>query len=432
MNILIKNALTLSRDEEGYKLTECDIYIAANKIVAIDDAPVGFEPERVINAMDKLVMPGLINMHTHHYMSLFRNVANDASFQSWLYDNMFKLEENLTQEDMYWGTLLSIMESLKTGTTCFNDMYILTNASIKAVADSGIRAVMGKGLADSSGPEVGAMKLHDAIEDIRKWRGNSLINFSLDPHAPYTCSEEYLCQCIEWAKKLGVPLHTHLSESDWEISEIKKQKDASPIEYMERIGMFEVPTIAAHCVKTTKKDWEIMESKGVSVVTNPASNMKLGNGFAPAENMLAAGVNVCLGTDGPASNNTVNMFREMAMDALISRGMKGESEGLTTTQLLDMCTINGAKALGKEGEIGEIKVGAEADITIINLKTPELMPHNDIVSSLVYSSYGTEVETTIVAGNILLDEGHFTQIDEEMVYSEVAWRAKRLRTEAGI
>ena len=438
MNILIKNGLVLTReiDEDNqtrnYELKEMDVYIAAGKIVSLDEAPAHFEPEKVINAMDKLVMPGLINMHTHQYMSLFRNIANDADFQSWLYDNMVKLEDQLTPEDMYWGTMLSIMESVKSGTTCFNDMFILDDATIKAASDSGIRASLGRGLSDSAGPEAGAGKLRIMLDAIKKWNSNPLLSFTIDPHAPYSCSEEYISQCVEWAKKTGSRIHTHLSESDWEIEEIKKQKGLSPIEYMDKIGVFEVPTIAAHCVKTSEKDWKIMKEKGVSVVTNPASNMKLGNGFAPVEKMIDAGVNVTLGTDGPASNNTVNMFREMSIEALISRGIKGDSKALSTTQILDMSIANGAKALGLEDKIGDISVGKDADIIILNLKTPQFMPKNDIISSLVFSSYGAEVETTIVAGNILLDEGHFTQVDEDMIYSEVSWRIERLRTDAGI
>lgn len=431
MNILIKNALTLVKYEK-FKTKEMDIYIVGDKIVSLDKAPVGFEADKVINAMDKLVMPGLINMHTHQYMSLFRNIANDETFNAWLFDNMQKIEEHLTPEDVYWGTMLSSAESIRTGTTCVNDMFGFYESAIKATKDSGIRAHMSRGLGDDEGAEVGAEKLGLMLGWMKEYHGDPTINMVLAVHSPYAASIDYYLGVVEWAKKAGVPIHTHLMESDWEIELFKKKEGMSPIEFLDKHGAFEVPTIAAHCVKTTERDWEIMKEKGITAVINPASNMKLGNGFAPAEKMLEAGVNLCIGTDGAASNNTLNLFREMNLLGLISRGMKASSPGISVNDILSMATVNAAKALGQEGQLGEISVGAQADIVILGLKNPEMYPLNDVVSSLVYSTYGSEVETVMVAGNILLENKHFTQADEDMIYNEVTWRSQRLRNEAGI
>ncbi len=435
MKILIKNAKTLLLDVAGdFVVQEKNIYIDGNKIVSLEDAPEGFVPEKVINGEGKLAMPGLINAHTHAYMSLFRNYADDQAFWDWL-ENVLGVEEGLTEEDSYWGTLLGIMEMLRTGTTCFVDMNIKSaqgvktgerSASVGAAYESGMRAIITRGLSGEANSEESLWKYGQVVSEIDLFQGEERVNFWMGPHAPYSCMKDYLEKLTATAKKYNIGNNIHLSESESEVENMIKDHGVTPIKYVEDIGVFDVPTIAAHCVNATEDDMDIFIKHGVSVALNPKSNMKLGNGFAPAEKMLEKGVNLCLGTDGPGSNNTQNMFAEMNTAALIYKGANKKAQCISAQDVLKFATVNGAKAIGKEGQIGEIKEGALADIIILDLHVPQFQPENNIVSGLVYSSNGSEVETVIVDGEILMEDRKFLTIDEEKVYKECAKRSKRL------
>ena len=435
MKILIKNAKTLLLDVAGdFVVQEKNIYIDGNKIVSLEAQPEGFEPEKEINAEGKLVMPGLINAHTHAYMALFRNYADDQAFWDWL-KNVQTVEEGLTEEDSYWGTLLAIIEMIKTGTTCFVDMNIKSAKGVKlgeasacagAAYESGIRALITRGLSGTADCEESLTKYQEVIDEIELFKGEERVTFGMGPHAPYSCMKDYLEKLTATAKKYGICNNIHLSESESEVENMIKEHGVTPIKYVEDIGVFEVPTIAAHCVNATEDDMDIFVKHGVSVALNPKSNMKLGNGFAPAEKMLEKGVNLCIGTDGPGSNNTQNMFAEMNAAALIYKGANKKAQCISANDVLKFATVNGAKAVGKEGELGIIKEGALADIIILNLNEPEFQPENNIVSGLVYSATGREVETVIVNGEILMEENKLLTIDEKEVYKECAKRSKRL------
>ncbi len=435
MKILIKNAKTLLLDVAGdFVVQEKNIYVDGNKIVSLDDAPEGFVPEKTINGEGKLAMPGLINAHTHVYMSLFRNYADDQAFWDWL-ENVLGVEDGLTEEDSYWGTLLGIMEMLRTGTTCFVDMNIKSaqgvktgerSASVGAAYESGMRAVITRGLSGEANSEESLWKYGQVVNEIDLFQGEERVRFWMGPHAPYSCMKDYLEKLTATAKKYNIGNNIHLSESESEVENMIKEHGVTPIKYVEDIGVFDVPTIAAHCVNATEDDMDIFVKHGVSVALNPKSNMKLGNGFAPAEKMLEKGVNLCLGTDGPGSNNTQNMFAEMNTAALIYKGANKKAQCISAQDVLKFATINGAKAIGREGELGEIKVGAFADIILLDLNVPQFQPENNIVSGLVYSSNGSEVETVIVDGEVLMEDRKFLTIDEEKVYKECAKRSKRL------
>ena len=429
MKIHIKNPLVLRTVPEGFVLENADIYVDGARILSIGREPDGFFADHIIDAQNKLAMPGLINMHTHNYMSMFRNIANDTSFGEWLFGNMEPREELLEPSDCYWGSLLSIMEMLRTGTTCFNDMFFRYDTSIKAAADAGIRAFVGRGLAGDINDDAGQRGLAEALDQADRWKGNPLITYVLCPHAPYSCTGYFYQQIADEAERRGMLMHTHLSESTTEVENFKKEHGNTPIEYLDMLGVFRVPTIIAHCCKLEGRDMEILSNPLLSVVTNPASNMKLGNGFAPVPEMLDAGVRVTLGTDGPASNNALNLFREMGMLGLIHKGRKGDPLPVSAVKALQMVTTDAAQALGLGSELGRLEEGYQADIVLINLKQPQFMPWNDIISSLVYSSYGSEVETVIIRGELIMENRRFTNIDEEAVYAEVSRRARRINTD---
>ena len=420
MRIHIKNPQVLTYADGAFAAEQKDLYIDGERIAAVGEAPQGFVPDKVIDGTDRLVMPGLMNLHTHHYMSLFRNIANDVPFHAWLFDNMMPREDKLSEEDCYWGTLLSIMEQIRTGTTCFNDMYVICDAAAKAARDAGCRAYLGRGLVGDDTGDGG--RLQAALEEMDRFAGDPLLTFTLSPHAPYTCSGGYLKRVAEAARKKDVLLHYHLQESAGEVQGIKEQHGVTPIAHADGLGLFDQPIILAHCAKAEPADMPYLAKPCVSVVTNPASNMKLGNGFAPVPQMLKAGVNVCLGTDGPASNNALNLFRDMTLFALIHKGVTEEPTELSAVTALKSVTVNAAKAVGRAHELGQIAPGYLADLAILDLNAPELLPHNDIVSSLVYSAYGTEVETVLIHGKIVMEDRHFTTIDEERVRFEIKKR----------
>ena len=419
MGIVIKNALVVIPKGKEDVIEKTDLYLEKDRIVGIGEAPEGFAEEKMIDAADKLVIPGLINCHTHSYMSFMRNVADDLSFMDWLFGTIDPIEQQMTDEDAYWGANLAIIEMMKSGTTCFNDMQMNIHQTTKAVKESGMRAVICRGLVGSGNDEAGQMRLRQAYAERDAASDCDRLTFLLGPHAPYTCDEEYLKIIAAEAKKKKMGIHVHLSESVSEIEQIQEKYGCTPIELAERTGLFDVPAIAAHCVQVTEKDIDILKAHQVSVVTNPASNMKLGNGFAPVARMLEKGVNVCLGTDGAASNNCLNLFHELSLLTLIHKGVGKTPQCISAKEGFRIATINGAKALGLDKEIGSSEVGKKADLAILDLNVPSLTPRNNLIAGLSYSANGSEVDTVIINGEITMEHRKLLTIDEELVYKKI-------------
>lgn len=419
MGIVIKNALAVLPQGAEDIIKETSIYIEGDRIAAIKDAPEGFKEDKVIDGRDKLVIPGLINCHTHSYMSFMRNVADDLSFMDWLFGTIDPIEQQMTDEDTYWGACLAIIEMMKSGTTCFNDMQMNIHQTTRAVKESGMRAVICRGLVGSGNDEAGQMRLRQAYEERDAAKDCDRLSFRLGPHAPYTCDDEFLKIVAEEAKKEHMGIHVHLSESVSEIEQIQEKYGCTPIALAEKCGIFDVPAIAAHCVQVTDEDIDILYRKNVSVVTNPASNMKLGNGFAPIGKMLEKGVNVCLGTDGAASNNCLNMFHELSLLTLIHKGTGKTPQCVSAKEGFRIATINGAKALGLDKEIGSIEVGKKADMAILDLNVPSLTPRNNLLAGLSYSANGSEVDTVIINGQVTMEHRKILTMDEQLVYSKI-------------
>ena len=432
MSTLIRNGLVLLVDGAGWKTEKKDIRIDGNRIVRVgEDLPA--EGCTVIDATDRLVIPGLINAHTHAYMTMHRNYADDLAFFDWL-DKVQQVEDGMTEEDIYWATLLAIIEMIRSGTTCFVDMTIKSakektgplSAAAGAVADSGFRAVISRGLAGVSDSEESLMKFGQVVHEMELFKGESRLQFLHGPHAPYSCMADYLQKLTQSCKDRGIGQTIHLSESLAEMDGIAKEHGTTPIQYVDSQGVFDEPCIVAHAVYATEEDIRIMAEKHVSVAINPKSNMKLGNGFAPAKAFLDAGINVCLGTDGCGSNNSLNMFQEMNAAALAYKGATRQARCIGAADVLKMATLNGAKAIGREGELGEIREGALADLVLLRLNEPQFIPANNLVSGLVYSAKGSEVDTVLVDGRVLLQDGKLTTIDENRVYGEIRKITARL------
>lgn len=411
MKLLIRNAkiLTMRNEEiiEGDILIEND---TIKKIGVVDESA-----DEYIDVKGNIVMPGLINSHTHIAMSLLRNYADDLPFWPWLLEKILPAEENLTKESVYWGSMLSIAEMIASGTTTFCDMYFFTEQTIEAVQNTGIRANISRGLA--SGKDEDA-KLRNGLELFKLFNGseNNRIKIDFGPHAPYTCNLEYLKKINLQAEKIDINIHIHLSESKKEVEDSIEKYNKSPIEYVHESGLFSNNTIAAHCVHVDDNDINILAKNNVNVVNNPSSNLKLANGFAPVYKMMKNGINVCLGTDGPASNNNQDMFEEMHIAAILNKSVESDSTVLPAFEVLKMATINGAKTLGIDNLVGTLEVGKKADMIVIDLDKPHMYPRHNFLSALVYSASGSDVATVIVDGKVLYKDYKFIKLNLKEIY----------------
>lgn len=419
MNILIKNASILTMNGNNEVIEKGSIAIEGNTIKHIGEVPGDFKADKIIDGDKKVVMPGIINAHTHMAMSLFRNYADDLPLWEWLSEKIWPIEDKLTAEDVYWGTMLSIVESIKSGVTCFSDMYFFMDETARAALDSGIRARLAWGMIGNDPADDTRFNTTKRFYDEWNGKGEGRISVMAGPHAPYTCGPDYLKRVSEFAKDLNVGIHIHLSESKKEVQDNYDQYGKSPIKHVEDLGIFDVPVTAAHCVHLSDEDIEILARKGVSVINNPGSNLKLANGFAPVAKLLEKGVNVALGTDGSSSNNNVNMFEEINLAAILNKGVTNNPTCVPAMTAIQMATKNGAKALGLDGEIGSLEVGKKADVVILDFNKPHLRPVHNVVSAIAYSAQASDVETVIIDGNIVMENYELKTIDVDKVYENI-------------
>lgn len=419
MKYLFKNALVVTMNQNMEVLKSCDVLVENGIISAVGMSGAKERCDAaVIDASGKLLMPGLINGHCHVPMTLMRNYADDMDLQTWLFDYIFPVEEKMSGEDIYWGSLLGIMEMIATGTTCFIDMYDHMNCIVKAVEESGIRAHLSRGVTNfEEGTDFSRHKgLNEAIDFYRRWNGaaNGRITGAFAPHAIYTCTTEFIRAIIETAKRFNAPIHVHLDETRVEHEDCLKKYGKTPTRYLYDLGLFDQRTVAAHCVWITDEDIDLLAEKNVTIAHNPTSNLKLASGVAPVPRALNKGVNVILGTDGASSNNNLNMFEEIHLASLIQKGVNNDPLLINAKTVMRMATTNGAAALGAK-DLGIIEAGAKADLILVDLDKPHLMPLHNALSALVYSAQGSDVYMTMVDGRILYENGEFKTIDKEKV-----------------
>ncbi|MBO2518593.1 MULTISPECIES: amidohydrolase [Limnochorda] len=382
----------------------------------------GAREAEVIDATGHLVLPGFVNAHTHAAMTLLRSYADDMALHPWLTEAIWPAEARMTPEDIYWGSLLAIIEMIRGGTTAFADMYFFEDQTARAVAESGIRAALAPGLVDGEAFEA---RLQTVRELAATWHGEAggRIRIMVGPHAPYTASQG-LSRAAELAGELGLAIHIHLSETRKEVEESLAQHGLTPIQVAERAGVFQVPTLAAHCVHVTDGDVELLREHRVKVAHNPTSNMKLGSGRAPVQKMLQAGVLVAIGTDGTASNNDLDMLEETRLAAFLAK-MEEAPQALPAATCLEMMTVYGAEALGF-ADVGRIAPGYQADLILVDTSGPHWTPLFDPAANLIYSGKGADVKTVVVAGELLMERGELKTVDEERVLHEVRQRAQRI------
>jgi 5-methylthioadenosine/S-adenosylhomocysteine deaminase len=424
-DIIIKNAYVLTMDPDAGDLKNGTVVIEGGKITEIGEKTKE-HAETVIDAKGSVVMPGLVNTHTHAAMTLFRGYADDLQLAEWLEKHIWPAEAQLRAEDVYRGSLLACLEMIRSGTTSFADMYFFMDETAKAVEASGIRASLSHGLIELWNEEKGETDLKEGKRFVRAWQGaaDGRIKTMYGPHAPNTCSDEYLAKVKEEARKDGAGIHIHVLETEAELLAMKERYGKCSVHMLDDIGFFGPDVLAAHCVWLSDGDIEVLREKGVNVSHNPISNMKLASGTAPIYKMLERGVNVSLGTDGCASNNNLDLFEEMKTAALLHKLSTGNPTALPARQVLKMATVNGAKALGTE--TGMLKAGMKADMIIVDMKKPHLTPCFDIPSHLVYSAGGSDVRTTIVDGKVLMDDYRVLVLDEQKVIGEAQKAAEEL------
>jgi 5-methylthioadenosine/S-adenosylhomocysteine deaminase len=377
----------------------------------------GIKAKIRIDAEGKVALPGLVNCHTHVPMTLFRGIAEDQPLGTWLKRTIWPLEAKLKPEDVYAGALLGCLEMIKSGTTCFADMYFHEDMVARATEKSGLRSVLAQGIFEAGNRKRGEKLLNESIRFAKDFHGyaNDRIRVMLGPHAAYSCSPELLIKIMENASELGVGVHIHLAESDAMFRELKRNLGSGEVEFLEKLGFLEGHVLAAHCINLSRKDMRILSNHDVNVVHVPVANTKLGLGVARIRDLVDLGVNVSLGTDGPASNNSLDMFETMKIAALLQKLVYQNPTIMPAFQVLEMATINGAKALGLEDSIGSIEVGKKADIILIDLSKPHLKPLHNIYASIVYSARSSDVDTVIVDGKTLMENGQIKALDEQAI-----------------
>lgn len=398
----------------GYMLIEGDriTYIG-------QDRPEGVEGAETFDGKGLLFLPGLINTHGHAAMSLLRGYGDDMVLQEWLGQKMWPMEAKFTSEDVYWGTALSAIEMLKSGTTTFLDMYDHMDQVASVVEQSGMRAVLTRGVIGLCPPEEQQRKLDEAILFARNWHGkaNGRITTMMSPHAPYTCPPDYIEKIVQAAHDLDLPLHTHMSETRAEVEQNVRDYGVRPAQHLLNLGLFSRPSLLAHAVHLTDEEIAMLAEHHVAVSHNPGSNLKLASGVARVPELLQAGVTVSLGTDGAASNNNLDMFEEIRLAALIHKGVSGDPTAIPAAEALRMGTVYGAKSLFLN-DTGVLAAGMKADFIALNLQQAHFLPKTDYISHAVYSAAGQDVEHVWVDGKQVVKSRECLTLDEEKILFE--------------
>lgn len=428
MEICIRNAILISMDENREKIEEnVDILIEEDIIKKIGKNLNVDSQTKIIDATNKVVLPGLINTHAHVPMSIFRETLDGYNLQDWLEKKIWPMEDKLTEEDIYYASCLSFLEMIKTGCTTINDMYFYTDEIIRAMKDTGVRLQTTRTLMNAGNEEEGENRLKELIDLLEKYADyDSKLTFNIGIHGLYTCNEKYVEKCVKFAKEKDLPIHIHFCENSKEVADIKKEYAKEPVEILNN-KFKDVHTILAHGVKISNEDIEKIKEMNISVSHCPISNLKLGCGIANINEMAEKGINVSLGTDGQGSGSNLDLFETMKFAALLQKGSKENPKVMKAYDVLKMGTINGAKALKLEDKIGSIEEGKQADLIIVSLDDVLVKPLNDIVSEIVYNVKGYDVDTTIVAGNVLMENKEIKiNINEKEIYNKCEEIIKRI------
>src|ERR1700687_3614998 len=396
------------------------VVVSGDTIVAVGpraELEARYQSRETIDAKNTLVLPGFINGHTHVPMTLFRGLHDDVTLNDWLYKYIFPAEaKNVTEEFVRWGTRLAAAEQIRSGVTTFADMYYFEDAVAEETKKAGMGGILGETFMNSPAPDnkTNAAMLAYTDKFLRKWQGDPLIHAASAPHSIYTCSQKTLQDAATLARKYHAPILIHVAEMKKELDDSRTRNGATPVQYLNKIGVLGPDVLAAHCIFVDEADREILAEKQVGCVHNPSSNMMLASGVSPVPELRAAGVAVGLGTDGPAgSNNDLDLMEEMDLAAKLQKITRMDPRALGAKAVVEMATIEGAKALHMEKEIGSLETGKKADIILIGLDAPNAVPMYDVYAQLAYALKGSDVETVVIGGRVVMREHQLLTVKED-------------------
>jgi 5-methylthioadenosine/S-adenosylhomocysteine deaminase len=439
VDMIVSGGIVVTMDSGRMIVHDGSVAVKRDAIVAVGpraEIEGRYTSAQVIDARGKLVLPGFINGHTHVPMTLFRGLHDDVTLNDWLYKYIFPAEaKNVNEEFVRWGTKLAAAEQIRAGVTTFADMYYFEDAIAEETKKAGMRGVLGETFIDFPAPDnkSNAEMMAYTEKFLKKWQGDVLIHAAPAPHSIYTCSKKTIQDAAALAKKYHAPLLMHVSEmkKEWEDSE--KANGMSPVQYLEKIGVLGSDLVAAHCIFVDAADWKLLAERQVGCVHNPSSNMMIASGVSPVAEMRAAGVAVGLGTDGPAgSNNDLDLMEEIDLAAKLAKISKMNPLALNAKAVVEMATIDGARALHMEKEIGSLEAGKKADLILISLDEPNAVPMYDVYAQIAYSLKGSDVQTVVIGGRVVMQDRKVLTVDEAAVLEKAREYGKSVKASLGM
>ncbi|WP_028582537.1 amidohydrolase family protein [Desulfogranum japonicum] len=432
VDLIVTGRYLLTMDAQATVIENAALVIDQGKIIDLgkrEELLLQYQATRLLKEEHGLIMPGLVNVHTHAAMACFRGLADDLPLMEWLQDYIFPVEAALTGNMVYTSSLLSMCEMIKSGTTSFCDMYLFAGEVGRAAEKAGMRSWIGEVLYDFPSPNYGDLENGFIYTDelLQQYSGHDLITVTIDPHSVYTCSPDLLRRLGKLAEKNDALYNIHLSENDDEVRTCKERYGCSPVEHLEKLGLLQGNVLAAHCVKVTPSEIARMAEKGVAVAHCPESNMKLASGFAPVGDMIENGLTVGIGTDGAASNNDVDMFGEMNTVAKIHKMARLDPTAMDAYTTLYAATMGGAKALHADRAIGSLEKGKQADCIILDLNQPHLTPLYSPISHLVYAARGSDVLHSVIQGKVVMENRKVQTLDERELLEKMQLMGREIR-----
>ena len=438
-DLIVAHGIVVTMDGARAIYQDGAVAVRGDSIVAVGpqgDVESRFKAAQVIDAHGGLVLPGFINGHTHVPMTLFRGLHDDVTLNDWLYKYIFPAEaKNVNEEFVRWGTRLAAAEQIRAGVTTFADMYYFEDAIAEETKAAGMRGVLGETFIDFPAPDnkSEAEMLAYTEKFLKRWQGDPLIHAAAAPHSIYTCSRKTLQDSAALARKYHAPILIHVAEMKKEWDDSEKANGMPPVQYLEKIGILGPDIVAAHCIYIDEADRKLLAERGVGCVHNPSSNMMIASGVSPVPEMRSAGVAVGLGTDGPAgSNNDLDLMEEIDLAAKLAKISKMNPLALNAKSVVEMATIDGARAIHMEKEIGSLETGKRADIVLINLNEPNAVPMYDIYAQIAYSLKGSDVGTVIIGGKVVMRDRRLLTIDEPKVLEKAREYGKSVKASLGM
>jgi 5-methylthioadenosine/S-adenosylhomocysteine deaminase len=438
VDLIVVHGTVVTMDGKRRILENGAIAVQGDAIAAIDateNIEAMYESGKVIDARGGLILPGLINAHTHMSMSLFRGLADDLSLDDWLNKYIFPVEHRyVTRDFVTWSTRLSLLEMLRGGTTTVADMYYFEEEVAEATKAAGMRGVLGETLIGFPSPDspTPAAALTYTESFLKHWKSDPLITPAVAPHSIYTCPETLLKDAAALAQRAQAPLLIHVAEAPFEIEKSRHDQGLTTVQYLSRIGLLGPNVVGAHCIWLDQADVQTLAHFGVGCSYNPSSNMKTAAGLMPAVELLSAGVAVGIGTDGAASNNNQDMFEEMDLAAKEQKFARMDPKALPAAQIVEMATITGARSLHLERQVGSLEVGKKADLIVVDTSAAHATPMYDVYSAIVYALKSSDVRTTVVGGKVVMEDRRMLTLDEPAILAKAAEYAKQINASFGV